>query len=252
VNRKKAWELANQSIALAPQGADGYSSRAWLRVNNDLDWTGGEADIAEAARRNPSAGEPVAFQGLIHAAFRRRGMASASLRRALELNPLKAQWWRILSDSLLADGDLPGARNAALRALEISPGGTATGNLVTADLLDGNGQSALEAAARLPKAEDRLLFTAMAEHTLGHPAESRKAIADLTSAFGKSAPYRVAQAHAWAGQVDEAFEWLDRTCAGGFIEGSDFGWVRGNPMLRALESDPRWQDVLRRFKVPVD
>jgi hypothetical protein len=28
--------------------------------------------------------------------------------------------------------------------------------------------------------------------------------------------------------------------------------VRGNPMLRALESDPRWKDFLRRFKVPVD
>jgi TolB-like protein len=252
VNRKKAWELASEAIALAPQGAEGYSSRAWLRVNNDLDWAGGEADIAEAVRRNPSAAEPVFLQAGIHAALRGGGLASKSFRRALELNPLKALWWKYLSDFLLGEGDISGARDAARRSLEISPAGIAAQNLVLADLLEGKGGTALEAAARQAKAEDRLLLTAMAEHTLGHPAESRKAIAELTSEFGESSPFRVAQAHAWAGHVDEAFAWLDRTHAGGFIEGTDVGMVRHNPALRGLESDPRWKTFLRRFKVPVD
>ena len=251
-NRRKAWELASRAIALAPQSADGYFARAWLRVNNDLDWAGGEADLAEAIRRNPSAGEPHILLGIIHGAFGRNGLAIESLRRGLELNPLKAHWWRMLSDTLLADGDLPGARNAALRSLEIAPGGLVAGNLIVADLLEGKAGSALEAAALQPKAEDRLLFTAMAEHTLGHPARSRKSIEELTSAFGKSAPLRVARAHAWVGQVDESFAWLDRTCAGGFIEGTDMSLVRGDPLLRSLQSDPRWKDFLRRFKVPVD
>ena len=92
----------------------------------------------------------------------------------------------------------------------------------------------------------------MAEHTLGHRAESRKAIAELTAAFGESAPYRVARAHAWVGQVDEAFAWLDRARTGGFIEGTDVGSVRSDPVLRGLESDPRWKAFFRRLKVPVD
>lgn len=251
-NRRKAWELASQAIALAPQSADGYSSRAWLRVNNDLDWVGGEADLAEAIRRNPSAGEPFALQGIIHAALGRNGPAIASVRRALQLNPLKARWWSGLSDFLLAERDIAGARLAAKRSLEISPGGTVAGSLIVADLLEGKAGPALEAAVRQPKAEDRLLFTAMAEHTLGHRAESRKAIAELTAAFGESAPYRVARAHAWVGQVDEAFAWLDRARTGGFIEGTDVGSVRSDPVLRGLESDPRWKAFFRRLKVPVD
>jgi len=221
-------------------------------VNNDLDWAGGEADLAEALRSSPSAGGPLVLQGIIHAAFGRYGPTIESCRRALELNPLMAQWWRGLSDALLAGGDIAGARVAARRSLEISSGGTVARNLIVADLLEGKAGPALEAAARQPKAEDRLLFTAMAEHTLGHLAESRTTIAELTAAFGESAPYRVAEAHAWAGHVDDAFAWLERTRAGGFIEGTDFGLVRGNPVLRGLRSDPRWKDFLRKFKVPVD
>jgi len=48
--------------------------------------------------------------------------------------------------------------------------------------------------------------------------------------------------------VDEAFKWLKRACAqrdGGFSE------MKGDPLLKNLEGDPRYSAFLRKLRLPV-
>jgi hypothetical protein len=62
--------------------------------------------------------------------------------------------------------------------------------------------------------------------------------------FGAVGPFQVAQAHAMRGEVDQAFEWLERSYAErdpGLTE------MKCTPCLRPLHGDPRWGEFLRRL-----
>jgi adenylate cyclase len=47
-----ALAAADKAVALAPQAADGYTARAFLRSHLTQDWTGAQADLAKALARS--------------------------------------------------------------------------------------------------------------------------------------------------------------------------------------------------------
>jgi hypothetical protein len=58
-----------------------------------------------------------------------------------------------------------------------------------------------------------------------------------------------AMATATRGETDKAFEWLERAYEqrdGGLSE------IKGDPLLRSLEHDPRYRPFLQKMKLPVD
>jgi len=93
----------------------------------------------------------------------------------------------------------------------------------------------------------QLLGTALAEHDLRRGSESQHALDALIKDYGYNAAYQVAQAYAWRGQKDEAFQWLDRAFAqrdGGLAE------VKYDPLLRGLRKDPRYRALLSKMGLP--
>jgi hypothetical protein len=57
----------------------------------------------------------------------------------------------------------------------------------------------------------------------------------------------VAQLHAFVGDRDAAFAWLDRAFA---RRDEDLGHVRSNPLVKPLRDDPRYGALLRRMGMP--
>ena len=58
---------------------------------------------------------------------------------------------------------------------------------------------------------------------------------------------RAAEAHAFRGELDPAFEWLERAYNqrdGGVTE------IKGDRLMRGLVSDPRYKAFLRKLKLP--
>jgi hypothetical protein len=53
----------------------------------------------------------------------------------------------------------------------------------------------------------------------------------------------VAEAYAFRGESDKAFEWLDRAYRN---RDSGFGHLRVDPLLRSLRGDPRWAPLLKQ------
>ena len=83
---------------------------------------------------------------------------------------------------------------------------------------------------------------------MGRKAESDAALRELTQKFAGEWAYQIAEVHAFRGEIDEAFAWLDRAYAqrdGGFSE------MKGDPLLKKLEGDPRYNAFLRKLKLPV-
>lgn len=88
---------------------------------------------------------------------------------------------------------------------------------------------------------------AMAEHTLGHNKESQGALDELQTTDSGAAAYQIAQIHAWRGEKDSAFEWLERAysqCDTGLT------LLTHDPMLDSLRGDTRFAALLNKLQLP--
>ena len=90
----------------------------------------------------------------------------------------------------------------------------------------------------------RNLASAMIHHAQGRAEESEAALRTLSSEFGWTAAYQVAEAYAYRNEVQKAFEWLERA-----YEQRDPGVTVSatDVILRTLHGDPRWQPFLKRL-----
>ena len=92
----------------------------------------------------------------------------------------------------------------------------------------------------------RLRGTALAEHDLGHAREADAALAELTARYAIPSPFQIAEVHAWRGEADQAFLWLEKAFAardGGLM------LLQWDPLLSRIRGDPRMAQFLRRMNV---
>jgi hypothetical protein len=84
----------------------------------------------------------------------------------------------------------------------------------------------------------------MAQHSLGNDELSNIALERLTREYGHFGAFQVATVHAWRGEADQAFEWLDTA-----YEQKDGGFtaILVDPSFNTLHSDPRWARLLDRL-----
>src|SRR5882762_424913 len=95
------------------------------------------------------------------------------LHQSLAVDPLSVPAWHVLALLLAHTGQFIDARVAARRLAQIDPGRESYGNSgADADLFDGGIREALEGYRQRPGPYG-LMGQAMAEHTLGHAADSR-------------------------------------------------------------------------------
>jgi hypothetical protein len=116
------------------------------------------------------------------------------------------------------------------------------------ELLQGRIPEALAAAGKIGFEEQRLMYLAMAEHTLGHTQESDKAMGELVAMYAHNAAYQIAEAYAWRGEKRKAYEWLERS-----YQQRDNGLIpeiETDPFLRGLRGDEEFKAFLRKMKLP--
>ena len=247
----KALAAAEKAIALAPQRADGYFARGVVRHGALQDWTGARADLERARSLNPQSPGILAYYASVLAALGRLPEAIATYQEATVLDPLSADIPVMLSAAYLGKGQLSLAEAAAAHALEISPEhGRAARNLGFALLLSNRLPEARAAFHRSTNETFRHMGDAIVEHSLGHAAESQRALdAILGYPFVLQASYQVAQIYAWRGETDRAFEWLEHA-----VEQHDAGltYLKYDPLLARLRGDPRFATLLRKMNLPAD
>ena len=252
VVEREALAAAEKAIALAPQLADGYHARGALRWVTLQDWAEASADLERARSLNPGSAAILLEHAALLATLGRLPAALAELQRATELDPLSAEAQFVLGAVYLGTGQYGLAEAAATRALGISPEfGRAARTLGFALLLQ---QRLPEARAAFHRSSNPLfvvLGDALVEHSLGHAAESRRALEAMLAIpdVQQGGCYQLAQAHAWRGELDGAFEWLGRAVAqhdGGIT------FLKYDPLLRNLRGDPRFAALLRKLKLPVE
>jgi hypothetical protein len=116
--------------------------------------------------------------------------------------------------------------------------------LAVTRLWQGRAADALDEAEREPFPDFRLMGTAMALHTLGRASESEAALSKLIDEYGGNAAYQIAEVCAWRGEVDRAFEWLERAYA---QRDAGLSHLTTDRLLAPLGSDPRFPPLMDKM-----
>src|SRR5205085_6146282 len=222
-----------------------------VRAALQWDWKGAEADFRRALALTPeSALASLEYARNVLRPMGRAEEAVAAARKAASLDPLNARAWTTLGSLLLASGEPAQMREALNRSLEVNPQQAfASSWLGVGLLIEGKPAEALAAFDRSTSDVFRLFGESLSHHSLGHVAESRRALDELIAKHSHDGAYQIASVYTWRGEKDTAFEWLDRACAqhdGGLT------LIQLDPVVRNLRGDSRYRSVLARMNLAAD
>ena len=247
---EEALGAAESAVSLAPDYAPAFLTRGLLREGYRWDWEGARRDYERALELNPGSSRALRRYAVLIGNLGRDQDAIPYYERALVLDPLDSGTWNALGSSYADMGRLELARKAMERCLAIAPSGVlALQNLADIDLLEGRTAEAAQGYARIEPGAYRLLGTIMVSKNLGRERESAEAMASLEAEHGSTQPTMVAQAHAWRGENDEAFRWLERAVA---QHDTGLREIKHDRYTRPLRGDARFKALLRKMNLPVD
>jgi TolB-like protein/Tfp pilus assembly protein PilF len=249
----KARAAAERSVALDDALPEAHASLAYIRAYYEWDWAAANREFQKALSLRPSFADAHFSYSRFLAASGRMPEAVAELAKAAELDPREP--------SLKANSALlsyfRGHNDEALRELleigRTDPSlSTARWGIGLAYEQKGMGPEALaslEQATQLTKSLNVLASLAHAEAVFGQAASARKILAQLEETSRKSyvPSYYFALIYSGLGEKDRAFEWLERA----YQERSTvLAYLRLDPRLEPLRSDPRYADLVRRLGFP--
>jgi TolB-like protein/tetratricopeptide (TPR) repeat protein len=238
---------ADKAIALAPDLPDGYSARANVRFRMHWDWPGTQSDLARALELDSNRSVTLLNYAAVLFTLGHREPALEAARKAVVSDPLSDNAWVALGRYSEGAGDIAEAKKAWAHALEINPqhnwGSFLLGNQL---LREGKVDEAIANYQRAPE-QFRTTGMAMAEFTRGNDAASRQLLAKMEKDFAVGFAYQIAQIHAWRGEKDQAFAWLERC-----FPIHDAGLVRlpFDPAMDPLRTDPRFAAVVAKLGIP--
>ena len=133
------------------------------------------------------------------------------------------------------------------KLLALSPGWLSGHYYLGRVLLErGDARAALAAIENAPSPMWRHTGLALVQHALGNHGASDVAFEELRKLDPVGIAYQFAEIHAYRGEIDPAFEWLERAEA---THDSGLTDAIANPLMRSLRSDPRWAAFLARVRL---
>jgi len=245
---RRAREAVEKALALDPRLVDAHLTMRWIHIVYDWDWAAADASVRRALELEPGNAMVLRNVGMQAVMFGRWDEAIDATNKAIERDPLGANSYNNLGIMLLAVNRDAEAESAYRKALELDPGGASRHMAIGwALLLEGKAEAALREMQQEKEEIWRLSALPLAYHALGRRSESDAALAALTSKYGGEMAYQIAQVHAFRGEADLAFEWLERA-----YDQRDGGvWqIKSDRMFRTLIDDPRYKAFLKKMKLP--
>ena len=207
-----------------------------------------EITLKRALELAPGDADNLGQGGFIAMCLGRQETAVELLKQALALDPLHPERYLRLAQNLRDLGRYEESLGALQKALDLNPNNVwfheTRGEVY---LAQGRPQEALQEMEKEPPGFLRDLGMALAYEALGRHQKSDAALASLTSLCPKDCAYQIAEVYAYRGQVDQAFEWLDRAYNqhdGGLM------LLKTDLLLNSLRNDPRYAQMLKKLNLP--
>jgi tetratricopeptide (TPR) repeat protein len=248
-----AWSLAKESALKAvdadPKLAEARASLGFVRLHYDRDWESAERELRTAIQLKPGAQVAHRWYAFSLSAMGRHQEAFAEMERAREISPQSAVLATAVANVLFLAGRYDDAIVQCHRAMELDSGAVSA-HTVLRWAYEKKGMQR-EAIASF---EQERVFA-------GDTATTHLKRAGVLAAVGRSeeakvvlrevlerrpqhwvSPYEVAIVYCWLGDFDSAFRWLEQAEREHSV---GFTFVRVDPRLELLRTDPRFDDLLR-------
>ena len=220
----------------------------------EYDWPAAETELKRALELNPNSSYAHQWYGLLLLDLQRLDESIAEGKRAVELDPLSAEANTCLGVELFCARQYDKALQQLRTTLELEPNYWFAHEYLGRCLLqrgDVSGAIAtLEKATQMDGAAPEVWSSLGYAYAIaGKPDEARKMISELETkpGYGHVYPYSFAMIYAGLGEKDKAFEYLDKE----YKEGAyNLGYLKTDPQLDSLRSDPRFRDLLQRIFAP--
>jgi TolB-like protein/class 3 adenylate cyclase len=242
---KRILDALDRAIRLDPKLPWAYYTRGGFEMNVTWNWAAAQADVERMRESDPRFFLLPRALGDIAFTFGEVNKAVELYQDDLERNPLDPDTQDRLGNALCAANQLQQCLEARLRLLQFHPEYGGINRSVGIARLYLNQFAAALATMQNEANEDyRLAGLAMVYSAMGRRAESDSALNSLIERFASSDAYRIAEVHAYRGEIAEAFRWLDRA-----YRDHNFPMVRlkAEPLLRNLHGDRRFEALLSRM-----
>ncbi len=236
--------------------AQAHNSLAWVKGFYELDWAGAEREYKRAIELNPGYATAHHWYALHFAAQGRLDEGLAEIKRAQELDPLSPIISSNVGQFLYWARRYDQAVEQFRKTLDLDPN-FAQGHLWLGHCYERRGMYG-EAIAEFQKANGLFGENPRALGLLGHvyaisgrKREARKILADLKAVTGRRyvSPYDFAVIHLGFGEKDQALAWLEKAIEVEKLTGA-LVFIKVEPILDPLRSDPRFHNILRRVGLP--
>ncbi len=243
---EKASNAANKGVDLDRSNAYPYLVIGILRMSNQHDWVGARAAIDKAMQLDPSNVSALFFDAHLTRTVGNSGAAIAKFRIALDRDPLNLLNRRYMTRALYHAGRLTEAEVMIRQVIDMKPTFPAAhyelGRILLARGLVGPAVTAFEAEL---SPGWRAFGLPLGYHAQGRTRDANTAFNQLLQ-HSAGSEYQVAETYAYFGNSDQAFTWLNRAVD------NDPGiqWLRADPLLKGITSDPRYATLLHRLNLP--
>jgi TolB-like protein len=242
----EARRASERAVSLNPRLGEAHRALGTVYLS-EWDWTSSLAEQKRAYELD--SGNASIARNLAEAMFILHVDDAVALRlfeKAINGDPLSSWTYDALGLAEFKKGEYREAEAAARKAIDLT--NNRSRELLAWILLESERPAAaLSECAQLMEASSRSACIALAYHALGRKAESDASLNQLEHTSAASDAYKVAEVHAYRGEADQAFNWLDRA----YVQRDDgLTHVNRDPLLRKLRGDPRYKAFLRKMNLP--
>jgi tetratricopeptide (TPR) repeat protein len=249
----RAW--VDRALKLEETLAEAHVSLAYIKTDYEWDWSGGEKESERAIELNPAFAPAHAAHGEVLWTTGRVDESIKESKRALQLDPLSIEYNDDLGFEFLLARQYDQAIEQQAKALELDP------KYILAYYCRGvayvKKSMYREAMAEFEKAvaispDDAAALTGMGYGyaVMGRRSEAEKVLARLNELSKREfiSTVWIAKIYSGLGEKDKAFKALEVAYEDRSLVSVAF--IKTNPMLDPLRSDPRFAELLRRVNLP--
>ncbi|HXI42094.1 MAG TPA: tetratricopeptide repeat protein, partial [Bryobacteraceae bacterium] len=243
---KVARESTERVLNLNPRSGLMLSLRAIIHAIYDWDWAAATEDAKRARTLEPRNSLVLVNVAQVYASLGRWDEAARFLTASVALDPLfpaAHQWLGYMRERT---GRLAEAEAEHRKVLDVSPTYPyAHFSLGWTLLAQGKADAALAQMLQETPDGNRDEGLAIVYYAMRRKAASDAALARFTKNYPNDS-VGIAEAHAYRGEADQAFEWLDRAYE------QKHSWlymIKGNPFLKSIEPDRRYKRFLQKMNM---
>jgi TolB-like protein len=235
----------NKALEHDPSYAPAYANLALFEGLVERDYAAAAAHLEQGLELDPTNLEIIGVASSVARRLGRLELAIGLADYVVSRDPVNVDAYDGLGLAYRYNGQLDESIAAYRKLLSLAPDSgwehTALGNVLQQK---GELEAALAEYQKEPLESFRLGGLTIAYHALGRKAESDAALAEWIRKYPDTKPFSMASVRAFRGEIDEAFEMLDKAARQHDL---DLGSLAVYPTFAAMHGDPRWLPLLRRL-----